>query len=272
MLIDIIGATPADASNYSKIVLYNGEKIRINYKYRRAGKELLLFIHGLACTKESFDDAWKQKSLKKYSLLSVDLPGFGKSGRPKKFSYTLDDHAGVMFEFIRPTRFKKIHLIGHSMGGAIAILLAQKDPQRFLTIISVDGCLGGTNNAPQQQTTAPTFTEFTIKLKSRLEKAKGTPLEKGYRLWYEWSRFSDPIAFQKSDESLIKMTRSGKIAEVFFSLPMKKIYFYPQYDGMPAILSKASNVKTIQISNSGHFIMNDNPNEFYQKLAKEISQ
>lgn len=271
MMLHIFHPQSIDAGNYSKTVKYNDEKITLHYKYRRCGRELLVFIHGLACTKESFDDAWKQKSLKNYSILAIDLPGFGKSDRPKNFPYTLYDHANVIYELIRHTNFKKIHLIGHSMGGAIAVFLAEKDTSRFATLISVDGCLGGTNTSPQQQNAAPTYDEFTTRLLTRIEKTKGTPLEKGYRLWYQWSRLSDPIAFQKSDESLIQLSRSGTILKSFLSLPIKKIYFYPQLDGIPKILEKASNVKTIEITNSSHFIMNDNPKEFYEKLAKELS-
>ncbi len=256
----------------SKSVRYNGETISLHYKYRRAGNELLLFVHGLACTKESFYDAWKYKSLKKYSLLALDLPGFGKSGRPDNFSYSLYDHAGVLYELIRSTKHKKIHIIGHSMGGAVAVLLAGKSPHRFASLISVDGCLGSQNGSQQQQLSPPTFEEFSEKLVLRIEKAKGTPEESGYRLWYQWSRASDPVGFQKTDESLIQLTRNGKIIEAFFSLPIKKVYFYPERDGMPQVLKNARNITTIQISSSGHFIMNDNPKEFYNTLAKELAR
>jgi len=254
-------------------IRYNGKTMKLHYKYRRSGSELILLIHGLACTKESFYGAWEQKKLKKYSLLAVDLPGFGKSDRPENFSYSLIDHAGVLYEVVKKIPHKRIYVVGHSMGGAVAVFLSQKNSRRFSSLISVDGCLGSQNGSQQQQQLSPpTFEEFSKKLEIRLETAKGTPDENGYRLWYQWSRFSDPVGFQKSDESLIQLTRSGKIIEAFFSLPIKKIYFYPERDGMPRVLKNASNVHTVKISKSGHFIMNDNPGEFYSKLAKELSR
>lgn len=264
--------SPSFGYESSTAIRYNGKTLKLHYKYRRAGGEILLFIHGLACSKESFYGAWEQKNLKKYSLLAVDLPGFGKSDRPEDFSYSLPDHAGVLYELVRKIPHKRIHLVGHSMGGAVAVLLAQKNPKRFPSLMNVDGCLGGQNGSQQQQISPPTFEEFSDTLTLRLENAKGTPAENGYKLWYQWSRSSDPFGFQKSDESLIQLTRSGKIIEAFFSLPIKKVYFYPDRDGMPRVLKNAKKIKTIQISGSGHFIMNDNPDEFYGKLAKELSR
>ncbi len=271
----MISSPHASAHESATTIRYNGKPVKLQYKYRRAGGELLLFIHGLACSKESFYGAWEQKNLKKYSLLAVDLPGFGKSDRPENFSYSLPDHAGVLYELVRKLPHKKIHLVGHSMGGAIAVLLAQKNPVRFVSLMNVDGCLGGQNGSQQQQLSPPappTFEEFSEKLMLRIENSKGTPDENGYRLWYEWSRASDPLGFQKSDESLIQLTRSNIIIDAFFSLPIKKFYFYPERDGMPRVLKNAKKIKTIQITGSGHFIMNDNPDEFYGKLAKELSR
>ncbi len=268
----IIPPSHASAHESSTAIRYNGKPMKLHYKYRRAGVELLLFIHGLACSKESFYGAWNEKRLKKYSLLAVDLPGFGKSDRPMDFSYSLYDHAGVLYELTRKIPYKKIHLVGHSMGGAIAVLLAQKNPKRFVSLMNVDGCLGGQNGSQQQQLSPPTFEEFSEKLMLRIENSKGKPDENGYKLWYEWSRASDPFGFQKSDESLIQLTRSNIIIDAFFSLPIKKVYFYPERDGMPRVLKNAKKIKTIQISGSGHFIMNDNPDEFYGKLAKELAR
>lgn len=268
----LILKSPVFGYESSTTIRYNGKPVKLHYKYRRTGGELLLFIHGLACSKESFYEAWNQKILKKYSLLAVDLPGFGKSDRPEDFSYSLLDHAGVLFELVRKIPHKRIHLVGHSMGGAIAVLLAQKNSKRFPSLMNVDGCLGSQNSSQQQQILPPTFEEFSEKLALRIEYSKGKPEENGYKLWYQWSRSSDPTGFQKSDESLIQLTRNGKIIDAFFSLPIKKVYFYPDRDGMPRALKNAKKIKTIQISNSGHFIMNDNPDEFYKKLAKELSR
>jgi len=253
-------------------VWYKGRRMNITHRYRKAGRELVLFIHGLACSKESFDGAWEEPKLKKYSLLAVDLPGFGGSSRPGSFSYTMEDHAGVVYEILRKFPQRKVHIVGHSMGGAVAVMVAKKNPRRFVSLMSVDGCLGGQNVNSQQQSTPLTFEEFTGKLEERIIRAQGKPEEKGLRLWYEWSRSADPEGFKKSDESLIKWSRSGKLVDMFLGLRMKKAYFYPDRDGLPAPLKHTRKTRKIEVSKSGHFIMNDNPGEFYPRLAAEMAR
>ncbi len=264
-----LASAPPEAA--SKTVKYRGQQITLHHKYRRSGKELVLFIHGLACSKESFYGAWIEPKLKKYSLLAVDLPGFGESSRPDEFSYTLEDHAGVCYEFVKKFPHRKVHLVGHSMGGAVAAILAKKNPRRFVTLSSVDGCLGAINGTTQVQPAVPTFDEFTKKLEQRIIRSQGKPDEKGLRLWHEWSQATDPEGFRKSDESLLQWSRSGKLFDLFMNLSLKKTYFYPERDGLPRPLRNIRKVRTIEISNSGHFIMNDNPKEFYPRLARELA-
>lgn len=55
----------------------------------------ILCIHGLGCTKESFEMMARVDALREYTCLCVDLPGFGESVHPKGFSYRMEDHAEV---------------------------------------------------------------------------------------------------------------------------------------------------------------------------------
>ena len=268
----LAGLAPGAGASTSTRVWYRGKRIELSHKYRKSGRELVLFIHGLACNGESFEGAWNEPALEKYSLLAVDLPGFGGSSRPVNFSYTLEDHAGVVYEMLRKFPQRKVHIVGHSMGGAVAVLLAKKNPRRFASLMNVDGCLGSQNGNSQGQSPAPTFDEFSRNLEERIISSQGKPEEKGLRLWYAWSRSSDPAGFNKSDDSLLQWTRSGKLIDIFLGLRMKKAYFYPDRDGLPGALRRVRTVRKIEVPNSGHFIMNDNPGDFYRKLADEMAR
>ncbi|WP_426059768.1 alpha/beta fold hydrolase [Hymenobacter sp. B1770] len=59
--------------------------------------------------------------------LAVDLPGYGKSSKGH-FPGTMDFYAEVIHHFIQKLRLKKVTLVGHSMGGQIAVTLALKYP------------------------------------------------------------------------------------------------------------------------------------------------
>jgi pimeloyl-ACP methyl ester carboxylesterase len=56
---------------------------------------MLLLLHGLGCSKESYRDIWFRDEFNDYSIISLDLIGFGGSSKSDKFSYKMEDHASV---------------------------------------------------------------------------------------------------------------------------------------------------------------------------------
>ena len=79
-------------------------------------KKPLVFIHGIASTSEIFINQIKEFE-KDYYVLSIDLPGFGKSKMLKKTS--IYNYANEIYNFLISNKIKKPILIGHSLGGMI---------------------------------------------------------------------------------------------------------------------------------------------------------
>ena len=63
---------------------------------RDAGDDLMIFVHGLGCSKLSWRSAWMRPELRDMSLLAIDLPGFGHSPCPEDFGCELEEHAEVL--------------------------------------------------------------------------------------------------------------------------------------------------------------------------------
>lgn len=72
-----------------------------------------------------------------YQIIAPTLPGFGKSTSSKSLQ-SYQDYADCMIDFLNELNFKKVHIIGHSMGGAIAIIIAASKPSLIASIIVVD--------------------------------------------------------------------------------------------------------------------------------------
>src|SRR3954453_1717401 len=60
--------------------------------------------------------------------LYVDLPGFGISDRPADFGYSLEDHAAALAAVLDAAGARGAEVVGHSMGGSVAIVLAYRRP------------------------------------------------------------------------------------------------------------------------------------------------
>lgn len=102
-------------------VNHGGNNFTVATTFRGCGEETLLLLHGLGCSKESFIDIWFRDELRDYSIISLDLLGFGDSSKSEKFSYKMEDHASVCAKILNEFSLKKIHIVAHSMGGAIGL-------------------------------------------------------------------------------------------------------------------------------------------------------
>ncbi|MDA0902094.1 MAG: alpha/beta hydrolase [Proteobacteria bacterium] len=111
----------------------------INLHYQLSGKEngaVMIFIHGLG----SSGADWQKQSrffAKNYRVLTVDLRGHGSSQRgDDKYSIAL--FAKDIIDLAKHLEIKSAHIIGISLGGAIALQLAVDAPQLVQSLVVVN--------------------------------------------------------------------------------------------------------------------------------------
>ncbi|EFL15185.1 predicted protein, partial [Streptomyces sp. C] len=89
-----------------------------------------VYLHGLGSTSPAYFAATAVHPLLagRRSLL-LDMLGHGHSDRPETFSYTLEAHADAVAEAMTAAGAEGAEVIAHSMGGAVAIVLAARHPR-----------------------------------------------------------------------------------------------------------------------------------------------
>jgi pimeloyl-ACP methyl ester carboxylesterase len=250
---------------------YKNRRITLAVNMRFSGNDLLLFIHGLGCAKENFDGVWSHQKLKEYSIIAFDLPGFGYSPGFNNYSYNLEEHAEVCRSLLAYFPKYNVHIIGHSMGGAVGLLLAEKIPDRLVSFVNVEGNLIGQDCTVSRKKASVSFEDFEKKQLPGMILATSRSMEPGRRLWSELMKKADPIGLYHSSQSLVKWSDSGILLEKFKKLSCKKVYVYGAMDSSMLIVRKLRGITLQCISKSGHFPMNDNPLEFYDFIASFIS-
>jgi len=106
----------------------------INWHYEIEGEgENLLFIHGWGVDRRIWRQQLKYFSAY-YRVISVDLPGHGKS-EFKKIS--LEDITRDLMEILNRLRVKKLYVVGSSLGGMVALKLYELFPGVILKIVFV---------------------------------------------------------------------------------------------------------------------------------------
>jgi pimeloyl-ACP methyl ester carboxylesterase len=75
-----------------------------------------------------------------YKLLCLDYLGVGDSDKPRSgFGYTIEEQADLIVKMIEALQIQKVHILGVSYGGAIALNLAARYPEKVDRIISIEG-------------------------------------------------------------------------------------------------------------------------------------
>ncbi len=96
--------------------------------YRLAGDgQTLLLIHGMAGDSRTWLEAMRRLA-PRYRVLAPDLPGHGASAKTAG-DYSLGAHANVLRDLLQALGIERATLVGHSLGGGIALQLTYQFPE-----------------------------------------------------------------------------------------------------------------------------------------------
>jgi pimeloyl-ACP methyl ester carboxylesterase len=108
--------------------------------YRRAGEgPTILLIHGVAGSSQQWEPAMKLLS-RDFTVLAPDLLGHGRSAKPRG-DYSLGAYAAGLRDLTVALGIDSATVVGHSLGGGIALQFAYQFPERAerLTLVSSGG-------------------------------------------------------------------------------------------------------------------------------------
>lgn len=106
----------------------------LHYIERGRGEPLLL-VHGLGASVATFRRNLDRLA-QSFRVVAVDLGGFGGSSRSLR-DYSLRAHARRLVELMDALGIVRAHVVGHSMGGAVALHLAAGWPDRVDHLVLV---------------------------------------------------------------------------------------------------------------------------------------
>src|SRR5438874_5425682 len=100
------------------------------------GDTALVFLHGWCGDREY----WKhqvQVFAPDYRVVVLDQAGHGESGKDRKV-WNVSSLAGDVEAVVKTLGLKRVILIGHSMGGSVALVAAKRMPGTVVAVIGVD--------------------------------------------------------------------------------------------------------------------------------------
>jgi pimeloyl-ACP methyl ester carboxylesterase len=106
---------------------------------RRGSGEPLVLIHGIGHRRQAWDPVLDRLA-ESYDVIALDLAGFGESEPyPAGMAYSMDNACRIIGENFAEWGISRPHVVGNSLGGAIALELGARGMARSVTALSPAG-------------------------------------------------------------------------------------------------------------------------------------
>jgi pimeloyl-ACP methyl ester carboxylesterase len=168
----------------------------------------LIWLHGWQCASSGeLLPAAVQAPLRGRHSLVVDFLGHGYSDKPRDFAYSLEAHARTIVALIDALGISGCGIVGHSMGGAVAVLVAAARPERVSLLVLAEGVIDPRGDSPFGGQSEVAFVDagFGALIDAQVREAEAAP--DGIRARHlEMTRLIEPRALYREDASMVRGT------------------------------------------------------------------
>jgi pimeloyl-ACP methyl ester carboxylesterase/catechol 2,3-dioxygenase-like lactoylglutathione lyase family enzyme len=129
---------PGEAEVVEKVIV-TADGLSMHYLSAGKSERTVVFLHGWCGNAAQ----WKQHIApvaRRYRVIAVDLVGHGKSRGQSRETWSIPGFGNDVVTLLEAEELENVVLVGHGMGGQIALSVAARAPERISGIIGVD-CL-----------------------------------------------------------------------------------------------------------------------------------
>ncbi|MFF2213444.1 alpha/beta fold hydrolase [Streptomyces antibioticus] len=223
-----------------------------------------VYVHGLGAASAVYHaHVVARPELAGRRSLFVDLPGHGISDRPEGFGYTLEEHADALAAALDAAGVSGAELVGHSMGGSVAVVLAHRRPDLVSRLVLTEANLDAFPPPSAGSSGIASWTEEEF-----LDGGYARVLDRVGPVWAATMRLADPRALHRSAVGL-RRGSAPVMREILTGLPVERVYLQGgrsgALDGAHAL--EEAGVRVVTVPDAGHNIMFDNPAAFAKAVA-----
>ncbi len=279
----------AQSSSYESHTA-NLSAVRIHYLKAGTGKKALVLIHGFGDTSHMWIPLFDEFG-KDYTIIAPDMRGLGESSRPAA-GYDKKTIAADVHELVKSLGFQKIDLVGHDIGLMVAYAYAAQYANEVEKLALLEAPIPGIGDIWQKVYTTPALWHFHFVFSPvALELVRGRE-----RLFLEhfWQTLSPhPETFSEADRRIYAKAyaQAGAMRAAFemfktfdtqdaddnrrfavakLPMPVLTIEGDKAMGGALEVQAKmiGSNVTSITLRDTGHWLMEQRPAEIKTELRK----
>lgn len=260
------------------------ENLKIYCEHHLTNKPPLFLVHGFVSSTYTFNRLIPLLG-KHFSIVAIDLPGFGKSEKSKTFVYSFANYAEILRQCIEYFQLKGCTIIGHSMGGQIALYTAKKYPNLVnkLILISSSGYLRRAKKYLIYSSYIPGFhllVERYIRSKDVRKNLENVFYDHSLITEELMTEFAGPLEerdFYVSLTRLLRYREGDLTSEQLRGISTPTLLVWGKEDKVvplevgERLVTDLPNAKLITYEKTGHLVTEERPFELYQHILSYSS-
>ncbi|MCE9578977.1 MAG: alpha/beta hydrolase [Deltaproteobacteria bacterium] len=199
----------------------------------RVDAPALVYLHGLGESGLCFEQLARHPALAAWRHVIPDLPGYGRSPWPAQ-PRDLVAVADWIAVWLRAREHGPAILVGHSMGGVLGVILAERHPEVVRALVNIEGNVSIGDCVFSGQAAALTVDALVdgglAALAERVyADGANKPALRGY---YASMRFADPRTFHQHSRDLVAASREETMGARLAALRVPLAYIAGVPDGI----------------------------------------
>lgn len=185
----------------------------------------VIYVHGLGESGLCFESLLDHPRLERWRHLAADMPGYGKCPwAPRPLS--LEEHADHLARWMEWAVDAPAILLGHSMGGVVATLLAERHPRSVRAFLNVEGNLSLADCTFSSRAAAQAAATFAATGMDRLldDLYQDGRKDLAVRTYFPSVRLCDPRAYHRNSVELVQLSRTERLAQRLAGLDLPTLY------------------------------------------------
>ena len=240
---------------------------------RRDGyKSPIVFLHGFGSTKEDYADIARYPIFDGHPVIAYDAPGCGATDCDTPSAIDIPFQQKTAQAVLAYFGFDRFHLVGHSMGGLTALMLAHATRESVLSFTNIEGNLGSEDCFLSRQTFEygqddaeyffDTFIDRVCRSPGFANAVYATGLRGKVRARAVASIF----------RSMVELSDHAGLLQKFLALPCPKSFVFGDAHRSLSYLGQLrdNGVALFEIPACGHFPMYSNPTLMWRAISDFI--
>ncbi len=243
--------------------------IQLHYSTNGKGPKTIILVHGWTCDETTWQSQVPALA-GDFRVITIDLPGHGRSGSPKDGKLSMDLFARAIEAARSEAKVDRVVLAGHSMGTPVIIQYARLYPQHTIGLVFVDGSFSAIPSSGM-----PSADQFAgpgglkareAMIRGMFSSATTAEMQKHILSMMLAAPEATAVGAMKAmqDPSIWK--------EDVFTQPVLGLYADRSWPAESDTKTRFPNLELHKIAGTGHFLMLEKPEEFNRLLKSFLDK